>query len=91
MERVKPHILADDCKLMYPPGSRPGVIYAMAKVHKSGKALRPVASMIGAPQYGLAYYLDKIIKLCTPNEHSTDFIHRLCMLMFSLTLYDGIR
>ena len=65
---------------MYPSGSQPGAAYGLAKVHKKDTPLRPVISMIGTPQYGLAKYLDSIIKPCIPSQFMTsstqDFINK---------------
>ena len=65
---IKPHVSNDLFKGMYPKGSRPGAIYGLAKVHKAGTPLRPVISMINTPQYGLAKYLDKVIKPNIPSS-----------------------
>ena len=54
--------------LLIPTGSVPGQLYGLCKVHKDGNPLRPVISMIGTPEYGLAKNLDKLIKPHIPQE-----------------------
>ena len=54
----------------YPSGSSPGKLYGMCKVHKQNYPMRPVVSMIGTPQYGLAKVLDNWIKPYIPNEYA---------------------
>ena len=53
----------------------------MAKIHKQNIPLRQVVSMIKTPPYGLAKYLDNIIKPCIPSQHmlssSTEFIDKV--------------
>ena len=51
------------------PGTSPGKLYGMAKVHKTDTPLRPVCSMIGTPEYELAKFLDNIIKPYIPNQY----------------------
>ena len=40
-----------------PSGSQPGKLYGLCKAHKEGYPLRPVVSMLGTAEYGLAKYL----------------------------------
>ena len=54
---------------LYPTGSQPGKLYGTAKVHKPGNPLRPVVSMVGTASYGLAQYLDRIIKPHIPDTY----------------------
>ena len=54
----------------YPSGSSPGKLYGMCKVHKENYPMRPVVSMIGTPQYGLAKVLDNWIKPYIPNKYA---------------------
>ena len=51
------------------PGTAPGKLYGMAKVHKTDTPLRPVCSMVGTPEYDLAKFLDNIIKPYMPNRY----------------------
>ena len=78
---VKPHVSKDVYNLLCPSGSLPGAIYGTAKVHKPNTPLRPVISMLNTAQYGLAKYLDSLIKPCIPGHYmlssSTDFIKRM--------------
>ena len=66
---------------LVPCGSAPEKIYGLVKVHKKDNPLRPVASMIGTPEYELAKFLDKIIKPFNPNnfmlESTNSFISEL--------------
>ena len=63
------------------PGSAPGKLYGLVKVHKENNPLRPVCSMVGTPEHCLAKFLDKIIKPHIPNQkmlNSTkNFLDRL--------------
>ena len=78
---IKPFISHDVYASIYTTGSNPGALYGLAKVHKEGTPLCPVISMIGTPQYGLAKYLDNVIKPCIPNDYmlssTQDFMNRL--------------
>ena len=58
----------DTYKSLYEVGANPGKFYGLVKVHKDGNPVRPVVSMIGTPEYGLAKWLDSYIK---PNIPST--------------------
>ena len=57
-----------------PSGSKPGILYGQAKVHKPVKdnspSLRPILSAIGTPTYDLAKFLVLILKLLTKNEYT---------------------
>ena len=78
---IRTHISAETLSLISPVGSKPGSAYGLAKIHKKDVPLRPVISMVGTPQYGLAKYLNNIIKPTIPSNHmlssTTDFIERL--------------
>ena len=78
---VKPFISAECYHKICPTGSQPGKAYGLCKVHKPGNPLRPVVSMIGTCEYGLAQYLVNIINKCMPDEYmlnsTTDFIEKL--------------
>ena len=66
---------------VYPVGSNPGKLYGMCKVHKQNYPMRPVVSMLGTPQYGLAKMLDSWIKPFIPNNYTLqsteDFLEKL--------------
>ena len=51
------------------PGTAPGKLYGMAKIHKPNTPLRPVCSMINTPEYELAKFLDKLIKPHLPSKY----------------------
>ena len=51
------------------PGTGPGKLYGMAKVHKTDTPVRPVCSMINTPEYELAKFLDNLIKPYIPNQY----------------------
>ena len=63
------------------PGTAPGKLYGLAKVHKENYPLRPVCSMVGTPEHCLAKFLDNIIKPHIPNQNmlksTTDFLDKL--------------
>jgi len=52
-------------------GSRPGCLYGLPKVHKTGTPLRPIVSSINTFNYNLAKFLVKIIEPLTTNEYTT--------------------
>ena len=57
---------------IYPTGSRPGILYGNAKVHKpiidNCPSFRPILSAIGTPTYNLAKFLVPILSPLTVNE-----------------------
>ena len=57
---------------IYPTGSRPGILYGSAKVHKpiidNCPSFRPILSAIGTPTYNLAKFLVPILSPLTVNE-----------------------
>ena len=55
---------------LYPTGSQPGKLYGMAKNHKVGCPMRPVLSAVNTPEYHLAKWLQKNIKLYLNNKYS---------------------
>ena len=92
---IKSHVTNDVFKTIYPKGSKPGAIYGLAKVHKDDIPLRPIISMINTPQYGLAKYLDSVIKPNIPSAHmlnsTNEFIEKIHDLNLSnskLVSYD---
>ena len=75
------------------PGSSPGKLYGLVKVHKENYPLRPVCSMINTPEHCLAKFLDNIIKPHIPNQFmlnsTTNFLDKLDK--FELKTGDKIR
>ena len=61
-------------ELIYPRGSRPGVLYGSPKVNKpvinNCSKFRPILSTIGTPTYKLAKFLVPILSPLTSNEFS---------------------
>ena len=55
---------------LHSSGSRPGILYGLPKVHKSGAPLRPILSAIGTAGYNLAKFLLPIIKPITLNRYT---------------------
>ena len=55
-------------------GSRPGIMYGSAKVHKivtdGLPSFRPILSAIGTPTYKLAKFLVPVLELLTTNEYT---------------------
>ena len=64
--RDKKEISIEQCKDLNPSGSRPGIIYTLAKVHiivRDGlPSFRPIFSAISTPTYKLAKFLDAILE-----------------------------
>ena len=67
---------------LYDVGSSPGKFYGLVKVHKDGYPIRPVVSMIGTPEYGIAKWLDTYIKPNIPDH---------CMLKSTDHFVDVVR
>ena len=61
-------------ELIYPRGSRPGVLYGSPKVHKpvinNCPKFRPILSTVGTPTYKLAKFLVPILSPLISNEFS---------------------
>ena len=51
---------------LYPSGSKPVVLYGLAKIHKrledGTPSFRPTLSAIGTPTYNLAKFSDQLLK-----------------------------
>ena len=62
----------DKYDLISPTGSKPGIVYGLAKVHKpvvgNCPSFRPILSAIGTSTYNLAKFLVPILKPLTINE-----------------------
>ena len=58
---------------LYPSGSKPGVLYGLAKIHKALEdgtpSFRPILSAIGTPTYNLAKFCDQLLKPLTSNDY----------------------
>ena len=59
---------------IWPTGSKPGILYGQAKVHKPVEdncpSFRPILSAIGTPTYDLAKFLVLILKPLIENEYT---------------------
>ena len=72
--RDKNEISIEQYKDLSPSGSRPGIMYGLAKVHKIVRdglpSFRPILSAIGTPTYKLAKFLVPILEPLTTNEYT---------------------
>ena len=72
--RDKKEISIEQYKDLSPSGSRPGIMYGLAKVHKIVRdglpSFRPILSAIGTPTYTLAKFLVPILEPLTTNEYT---------------------
>ena len=72
--RDKKEIPSEQYKNLSPSGSRPGIMYDLAKVHKivtdGLRSFRPILSAIGTPTYKLAKFLVPILEPLTTNEYT---------------------
>ena len=86
---IKPFIDPIKGLKIRPSGSQPGKLFGFCKVHKNGNPLRPVVSMSGTAEYGLAQYLDEIIKPHVPSysmvNSTIQFLTRLKNYVLSPT------
>ena len=59
---------------LYSSGSKPGVLYGFAKIHKSLEDgtpyFCPVPAAIGTPTHNLAKFCDWLLKLLTSNDYT---------------------
>ena len=59
---------------LYPSGSKPGVLYGLAKIHKALEdgipSLYPILAAIGTPTYNLAKFCDQLLKPLTSNYYT---------------------
>ena len=59
---------------LYASGSKPGVLYGLAKIHKAledgAPSFRPILSAIGTPTYNLAKLCDQLMKPLTRNDYA---------------------
>ena len=72
--RDKKEISIEQYKDLSPSGSRPGIMYGLAKVHKIVRdglpSIRPILFTIGTPTYKLAKFLVPILEPLTTNEYT---------------------
>ena len=72
--RDKKEISIEQCKNLSPSGSRPGIMYGLAKVHKTVTdglpSFRPILSAISTPTYKIAKFLVLILEPLTTNEYT---------------------
>ena len=72
--RDKKEIPIEQYKDLSPSGSRPGIMYDSAKVHKiitdSLPSFRPILSAIGTPTYKLSKFLVPMLEPLTANEYT---------------------
>ena len=70
----KEEITEVDYNHLYPCGSRPGILYGMAKVHKPVAdrcpSFRPILSAINTPSYKLAKFLVPLLTPLTSNDYT---------------------
>ena len=75
--RDKKEISIEQYKDLSPSGSRPGIMYGLAKVHKivtdGLPSFRPILSAIGTPTYKLAKFLVPSTLLRTPSHFQKKF------------------
>ena len=72
--RDKKEISIEQYKDFSPSGSRPGILYGLAKVHKivtdDLPSFRPILSAIGTSTYKLAKFLVPVLEHLTTNEYT---------------------
>ena len=92
--RDKKEISFEQYKDLSPSGSRPGIMYGLAKVHKIVRdglpSFRPTLSAIGTPTYKLAKFLVPILDPLTTNEYTIkdSFTLNKTIKSFPLKLFD---
>ena len=77
LRKIKNYSDVNEYKKLYPTGSRPGLFYGTAKVHKLGKGeglneltMRPIISNIGTATYETAKYLNSLLAPLGKSDHS---------------------
>ena len=77
--RDKKEISSEQYKDLSTSGSRPAIMYCLAKVHKvvtdSLPSFRPILSAIGTPSYKLAKFLVPILEPLTTNRYTLRLFH----------------
>ena len=59
-----------DYKILYPNGSRPGIMYGLSKVHKRGAPLRPILSATNTATFSLARFIVPMLRSLTENDYT---------------------
>ena len=78
---------------LHPSGSKPGVLYGLAKIHEALEdgmpSFRPILSAIGTPNYKLAKFSDQLRKPLTSNEYTIkeSFLFAKEVLEFDASLF----
>ena len=80
--KTREHRIPDDVyRKILPCGSRAGVLYGLPKIHKAGAPIRPIISAVKTYNYGLAKYLDEILKPLVDSEFilkdTYDFVNKI--------------
>ena len=65
-----------------PCGSKPGVMYGLTKIHKTGDPIRPIISSVGTYNYKVAKYLVEILTPLLDNnttilKDTFDFVNKV--------------
>ena len=80
--RDKKEISIEQYKDLSRSGSRPGIMYGLAKVHKIVRdglpSFRPIFSAIGTPTYKPAKFLVPILEPLTTNEYTIKDSFHIC-------------
>ena len=77
LRKIKQHLDENQYQIMYPTGSRSGLFYTTAKVHKlqSGEGLneltmRPIISNVGTATYEIAKFLNSLLAPLEKSDRS---------------------
>jgi len=74
-----------------PCGSRAGVMYGLAKIHKENAPLKPIISVVQTYNYKLAKYLDEILKPKVDQTYmlkdTFDFVNRVAEIDLEIDRY----
>ena len=73
---------------LYASGSQPGLLYGLAKVHKSEVPLRPILSSINTFNYPLAKYLVPLLTSITTNQYTVQDSFSFAKEINQLSLQD---
>lgn len=86
LRQLKANHVIDDCTYsrLFTTGSKPGIMYGLPKVHKTGCPVRPIMSAIGTFNYKLSKFLVPVLSPITTNQYtvkdSFSFAKELCKL-----------
>ena len=87
----KKFISENQAKTLVPTSATVPRLYGLPKVHKDNIPLRPLLSMIGSPQHGLAKFLAQVLKPIElfyakfPILDSFDLVHKLQHVTYTTT------